>query len=280
MDISVVVPCYNAEGTIKYCIEALFSQNYPADQYEIIIVDNNSTDKSAEIVRRYPRVRLLSERKQGSYVARNRGLAEAKGEIIAFTDSDCVPVIGWLENIMAAMRSPGVDIVQGSRRFASNSTSLSLLAAYGAEQVAYIFSSCTREIYYGYTNNMAVRRSLFDRLGSFQEIARGADTVFVRRAVDEYACDVVRYCPGAGVQHLEITSIWDFYRKQFIYGQSTQRNRKLLGSSKPLSPAERRQLLKRTAQGMRYSLIKAVFLFFLLYISGVCYNFGQRRVTC
>ena len=102
IDISVVVPFYNAARYIEDCIKALLAQTYSSTRYEIIMVDNNSIDGSAELVRKYSSIRLLVEPKQGSYAARNRGVAAANGTIIAFTDADCVPAADWLEQIAAS----------------------------------------------------------------------------------------------------------------------------------------------------------------------------------
>ena len=105
MDISVVVPIYNTASYIEYCIDALESQDYPHNSYEIIMIDNNSTDGSDAIVTRHPSIKLLREARQGSYAARNRGLSEAAAPITAFTDSDCAPEQGWLRRIMDGMRN-------------------------------------------------------------------------------------------------------------------------------------------------------------------------------
>src|SRR5881628_2239659 len=102
MKISVVVPFYNEQRYIGDCIEALLAQDYPGEQYEIILVDNNSSDRSCEIVKSHQRIKLLSEKRQGDFAARNRGLEEAKGGIIAFTDSNCAPAKDWLQKIEAA----------------------------------------------------------------------------------------------------------------------------------------------------------------------------------
>lgn len=276
MDISVVVPFYDAERYVEDCIHALLSQNWAADAYEIITVDNNSTDRSAEIVKRYPPIKLLAEHTQGAYAARNRGVAEAKGDILAFTDPDCAPCTDWLQHMTAAVRRPGVGIVLGRHRFASDSLLLSMLAAYEAEKATYVFSGNTKEVYFGHTNNMAVRRELFDRLGPFTQIARGADTIFVRRAVDEYGCDIARYCPEACVQHLEITSVWDYYRKQLIYGQSN-RNNAQIAAYRPLTNRERLQILRNTTRRRGYSIAESALLSCLLGLGAVCYEFGRRR---
>lgn len=102
--------------------------------YEIIMVDNNSTDSSVELVRKYPRIKLLSEQRQGSYAARNRGVAASKGTIIAFTDSDCVPSRNWLKEIESTMADSNVDIVIGSHQLGGDSLLLSMLEEYENEK--------------------------------------------------------------------------------------------------------------------------------------------------
>ena len=111
LPITIIIPFFNAEQYIEKCIQGLFAQNYPKDCYEIIMINNNSMDASPTIVQRYSQITLLEEKKQGSYTARNRGIREAKGAIIAFTDSDCVPHVNWLQNIAKAMQSSNTVMV-------------------------------------------------------------------------------------------------------------------------------------------------------------------------
>jgi glycosyltransferase involved in cell wall biosynthesis len=98
--VSVVVPVYNGASTIGACLEALLAQTYDPALTEIIVVDNNSTDGTPDLVARYP-VALLHERDiQTSYAARNRGVAHAGREIVAMTDADCVPEPDWLAQLI------------------------------------------------------------------------------------------------------------------------------------------------------------------------------------
>lgn len=113
IDISVVVPFYNAEKYIEKCAEALLTQSYPTTRYEIIMVDNNSTDRSVDLIKKYPRIKLLSQQKQGSYAARNQGVAASKGTILAFTDADCVPSSDWLQKTRAALHTIGTKRASG-----------------------------------------------------------------------------------------------------------------------------------------------------------------------
>jgi len=99
--LSVVVPCYNEEAAVAACLEALIAQESDID--EIIIVDNNSTDKTRSIVQSYmeqhPKIRLLSEQRQGVQFARNCGFDAAKSDIIARIDVDTIVDPGWAKTL-------------------------------------------------------------------------------------------------------------------------------------------------------------------------------------
>jgi glycosyltransferase involved in cell wall biosynthesis len=279
IDVSVVVPFFNAEKHIEDCAQALLAQTYPPTRYEIVMVDNNSTDRSAQLVRKYPRIQLLAEQKQGSYAARNRGVAAARGPIIAFTDADCVPSPDWLQKIMAALCAPGVELIQGGRVYGGESSALSILAAYEAERAAYTFSGESSGIYYGYTNNMAVRRSLLDRCGPFLEIMRGADSLFVNRVIADYSCGIIRYVPQARIRHLEITSTWSYLRKRIIHGRSLQQNYSRRKSThRPLGIAERFMIITRTVERKKYSRLQRLHLILLVLLGMGCFSAGRLSI--
>jgi glycosyltransferase involved in cell wall biosynthesis len=96
IDISVIIPFRNAASHLARCLDSICEQSFAASRYEIIAVDNNSTDNSADVPRRYPRVRLLSETRPGPYAARNHGVRESHGQTLVFTDSDCTVSKRWL----------------------------------------------------------------------------------------------------------------------------------------------------------------------------------------
>ena len=190
MKFSVIVPVYNTAKHLHRCLEGLHALDYPVEEYEILMVDNNSTDESARILAADKGIRVLKEAKQGSYAARNRAIREAKGSILAFLDSDCIPDPGWLRSIEKAFADPDAHILLGLRKPANKNLTSALLSAYEAKKDELVFNSRSPELYYGFTNNMAVRKSTFDTYGPFVERPRGSDTIFVRRVVDGEGCSV------------------------------------------------------------------------------------------
>ncbi|MFN8643255.1 MAG: glycosyltransferase [Candidatus Binatia bacterium] len=109
--ISVVVCAYNAERTMADCMEGLQRLRYP--NHELIVVDDGSTDATAAIARRYPDVRLIQHENRGLSAARNTGIAAATGELVAFTDADCVVDPDWLTYLANSFTNPDVAAVGG-----------------------------------------------------------------------------------------------------------------------------------------------------------------------
>lgn len=106
MKVSVVVPAYNEEKYIKNCLDSLSNQE--KKPFEIIVVDNNSKDKTAQIVKRYKNVTLIKEKRQGITNARNAGFEKAKGDIIARCDSDSRVPKDWIIEIEKAFENKKV----------------------------------------------------------------------------------------------------------------------------------------------------------------------------
>src|SRR5580698_2507213 len=114
--LSVVVPAHNEAEFLGECLESLLGQDF-AGGYEIIVVDNNSTDSTAAVARAFG-VRVVSESRPGVCWARQRGTEAASGEIIVSTDADTVYDAGWLTRIDSAfLDDPEVVAVAGPCRF-------------------------------------------------------------------------------------------------------------------------------------------------------------------
>ena len=109
--VSVVICAYNAERTMEECMESLRHVRYP--NYEVIVVDDGSTDRTKEIAERYPDYRIISHENRGLSVARNEGILAANGEIVAFTDSDCAVDPDWLTFLVHRLLSESFAAVGG-----------------------------------------------------------------------------------------------------------------------------------------------------------------------
>jgi glycosyltransferase involved in cell wall biosynthesis len=249
MDISVIVPVYNSSALLGQCCDALLSQDYPRPRYEILMVDNGSLDDSARIVLGFGGIRLLLEPQKGSYAARNRGLRHARGRIIAFTDADCAPCADWLARIASAMDVDRVQVALGNRLYALDEGLMGMLAAYESRMAACTFAGSRPEKYYAYTNNMAIRKTVFDRIGDFELVQRGGDNLFLRRALATLGgCEIVHYDSEMLVRHLEIVGVSDYLKKKEIYGRvrACFRDREM---PEPLPLLTRLDMAKRTLTG-------------------------------
>lgn len=112
--ISVVIPAYNAATTLGSCLEALLAQvPQCAQPVEVIVVDDGSRDDTAALARACG-VTVIEQANQGPAAARNAGVQHAGGDIVLFTDSDCVPAAGWLQAMSAALAGPDVVGVKGA----------------------------------------------------------------------------------------------------------------------------------------------------------------------
>ncbi len=122
--VSVIIPVYNGEKTLRQCLDSVLNQTYK--NYEIIVVDNNSTDRTKEIIKEFQKkekgknkkIRYLFEEKQGRGAARYKGEINSKGEIILMTDSDCIIPKNWIKEMIKALKN--YDAIQGFQEAASD----------------------------------------------------------------------------------------------------------------------------------------------------------------
>lgn len=113
--ISVIVPAYNAEKTLSACLEALLSQTAPREMYEIIVVDDGSTDRTRQTAEGY-RVRVVAEANRGAAAARNLGAQNARGEIVLFIDADSIPDRNWIQAMSAPFTDTTVAGASGQKK--------------------------------------------------------------------------------------------------------------------------------------------------------------------
>jgi glycosyltransferase involved in cell wall biosynthesis len=221
--LSIVVATYNRAHLLQGTLEALAAQEVPDSlRWEIVVVDNNSQDTTAEVVAafrtaaRIP-VRYVFEPEQGLSRARNRGIGEAAGPIIAFTDDDVLPAPDWIAQIAVALD-----------RWSAHGVGGRILPRWDASPPHWLTGSrplldrlAIMDVDAGgllarppvgrarvWGANMAFRRELFDRVGAFdprlglvgKRLARGEETDLVDRALDHGLR--IAYDPAPTVLHL------------------------------------------------------------------------------
>ena len=112
--VSVIIPVLNRAALLENCLNALEGQAWPVECYEVIVVDNGSNEDIKAVTKKFKHVILANEPLPGSYAARNKGVSIAKGEVLAFTDQDCIPEPDWIkEGVAAFLGTPGCGLVAG-----------------------------------------------------------------------------------------------------------------------------------------------------------------------
>jgi len=214
MEISIIVPFLNEEKYIKRCVKSLQRQTLKRrTKSELLFIDNGSTDSSTEIVRSLAPVKLLTETKPNVYAARNKALSVAKGEIIAFTDADCSVSVEWISTIQECFSDQAVGIVIGKRAFPkTHDPFLKYLEDYDNAKMKYVVTNGDVNTLFGFTNNMAVRKSAITKVRGFKELEVNGDTDLVQNIVKKTKYTVI-YNEKMLITHLEITNCYQWYKK-------------------------------------------------------------------
>lgn len=216
-EVSVVVCAYNAERTIDACLASLARLNYP--NYEVIVVNDGSTDGTLEIARRHGFVRLIDQENRGLSAARNVGIAAAAGEIIAFTDSDCVADPDWLFYLVAKFLSSNLQAV-GGPNFPPPEDALipSCVAVSPGGPTHVLLSDDVAEHIPGC--NMAFRREALEEVGGFDPVFRAAgDDVDLCWRLQNRG-HAIGFSPAAVVWHFRRNTVRDYLKQQQGYGKA------------------------------------------------------------
>jgi glycosyltransferase involved in cell wall biosynthesis len=221
IEVSVVIPAYQAAETIGHCIENVCSQRFPKERREIVVVDDGSRDATASIARRYSGVRVISQPNAGAAAARNRGWRESSGRWIAFLDSDCVPSRGWLSALLDSVAAAD----GGTPPLGAAGKTLGLDSGSEAARFADLIGSLDAERYLSHPRwpfapscNLMYRREALAACDGFDE-----------RFVTYEACDLhtrllasdpgsFTYVPRAVVWHRHRSTWKAYWKQQVAYG--------------------------------------------------------------
>ncbi len=215
--VSVVVCAYNAERTMEPCLASLETLNYP--NYEVIVVNDGSKDRTLEISEAFPYCRIISQENRGLSVARNVGAEAATGEIVAYTDSDCVADPDWLTYLVARMEEGQLNACGGPNFPPPEDNLVPAAVAVSpggpthvliSDEVAEHIAGC----------NMAFRRDALLALGGFdpQYRAAGDDVDICWRFQD--AGHTIGFSPAAVVWHFRRNTVKAYIGQQKGYGKA------------------------------------------------------------
>lgn len=236
--ISVVLCTYNRCDLMAAALRSLCEQSLEPSLYEIIVVDNNSTDHTkqyvTEVRRTHTHVRYCFEGKQGLSYGRNAGFRAARGFYVAYVDDDCTAPKEWLCVAQKIIEQVGPVMFGGPYRPFYNVTKPQWYRdSYGSYDVGSVGRELATDEYLSGTN-MFFRRSVLERIGGFspevgmvgERLGYGEETVIQRRICREYREEVIYYDPRLIVFHLvraEKMSILWCARQMFVSGRDWQR---------------------------------------------------------
>lgn len=227
--VSVVVPVYNRSGELRRLLHALVGQTFPRPWIEVLVCDDGSTEDLAEVLAEFDDKLMLFHLRQanlGPGAARNLGLMHARGELVALTDSDCIPASTWLDEIIRPLADESVGIVGGDIDYVRaehlsgqciNFLMSSTLGAAGARNPR----SAVHMKYYPRTGNLAVRRELALAAGGFPVASHGEDLEFSHKVMQ--LGGRAAFAERAQVIHNERRGLWGVAREAFKKGKARVR---------------------------------------------------------
>lgn len=239
LKVSVIIVVKNRERLIGKCLQSLMEVDYP--DYEVIVVDDHSIDNTTGTVRTFP-VKLLKSNGAGIGAGKNTGIRDASGEIIAFTDSDCLVAKDWLSQMVKHhVQYPDVMGVGG---IIKNPIPKNFFARFGQKLC---FDPPLPQQGFVKTiggNNVSYKRDVFDIVGLFDErFITGEDPDMCWRLLHKGM--KILYSPSIEIHHIHRSTFAGFLKQQFWYGQGNlQLCQKYGVPSTPLPPYDDKNILK------------------------------------
>jgi GT2 family glycosyltransferase len=214
--VSVVVCSYNGGRTLDQCVRSLLALDYP--DYEVIVVDDGSTDDTRAILERYPAVRAIHQPNRGLSTARNAGLRAATGSIIAYTDSDCFADPDWLSHLVYQFERTNAAAVGGPNLSPEDGRVAACVAAAPGQPTHVLESDQVAEHIPGC--NMAFRREALEAINGFDpQYRKAGDDVDLCWRLQQ-AGHWIAFAPGAFVWHHRRHTPRAYLRQQSGYGEA------------------------------------------------------------
>jgi glycosyltransferase involved in cell wall biosynthesis len=211
--VSIIIPAYNAEKTIKECLSSFINQSISRNKYEIIVVDDGSKDRTCEIAKKY-KVNVISQKNGGPAVARNRGAREAQGDILIFTDADCIADKDFIEKMIKPFSDSEVVGVQGCYK----SKQRKIIAKFIQIEIEKRHRLMEKKRFIDFigTYAAAYKRDIFLKMGGFDTsfpMASGEDIDFSYRLSENHYKMVFE--PNAFVYHEHPDTLKSYLKMKF-----------------------------------------------------------------
>lgn len=213
--VSVIIPVYNDWERLFLCLEALGRQSYPKELFEVIVVDNGSKNGVGEI-HSYSDLNVIVcvEETPGSYAARNKGVSLARGAILAFTDSDCIPEVDWIrEGVEKFLQTPNCGLVGGRiELFSKNPLSPTAVEVYDRIEMGFPQDIILEHQKYAFTANAFTSIEVIKNIGVFDgNLKSGGDREWGRRIFNAGYKQV--FASQACVKHPSRSSFIELYKR-------------------------------------------------------------------
>lgn len=214
--VSVVVCCYNGGRTLRQCLESLARLRYP--DYEVILVDDGSTDDTAAIAAEFPEIVAIHQANKGLSESRNVGLRAATGDIIAYTDADCFADPDWLAHLVHQLECTKADGVGGPNISPDDGWLAACVSAAPGQPSHVLESDQVAEHVPGC--NMAFRRTALEAINGFDpQFLRAGDDVDLCWRLQQ-AGGWITFAAGAFVWHHRRPTLRTYLRQQSGYGEA------------------------------------------------------------
>jgi glycosyltransferase involved in cell wall biosynthesis len=260
--ISVIIPTYRDWDALHFCLEAILNQDLTPDYFEVLVINNDILSDIPSTLPELRNIRYFTESIPGSYAARNRGIRESSGEILAFTDADCLPNSNWLSSAIRYFQEEGAERLAGKVLLTLNGDCTSFSQTY---EKAYSFRQNENvEKGVSVTANLFVQRKHFIAVGPFNEgLLSGGDMEWNRRATESGIS--IRYAEDCTVRHIARVSYKDLLKKnRRITGGMATMNNGLAAILKCLLPPANK--LKTLGDRDDLTFLDKVIAFLMLYV--------------
>ena len=225
--ISIIIPTYDRPAQLKTCLESIACLDYPADRFEVIVVDDGSHTPLEEVVSPFRgkiELTLLSQPNSGPALARNSGAMRAKGKLLVFTDDDCKPAMSWLKEVASCYAKTQDHAIGGRTLNALPGNPYSATSHAIMEYVYAYYNVDPNHARFFASNNLAMPADLFNAIGGFDAswpLAASED----RELCDRWLHQGYRmiYAPDAIVYHAHSLTFRTFCRQHFNYGRGAFR---------------------------------------------------------